>query len=67
VLLRVSGLDRLSKLPGVKEREVELTVSKQQREALKEFEQRAREYQLGQRIDRVDEMIDDIRDFLEDN
>ena len=53
-------------MPGVKERSVDLTIHKQQRAALKEFEQRAREYQIGRRIDEVDEMIDDIRDFLDD-
>ena len=49
VSLTVASMECLRDLPGVQDRQVELTVHKQHREALREFEHRAREYELGQR------------------
>jgi len=66
VSVTVVSADRLRTLPGAGDRHVELVVHKQHRAALQEFEQRAKEYQSGQRADNVDEMIDEIRDFLQD-
>jgi hypothetical protein len=65
VVLTVSSVDCLQTLPGVKDRSVELTIRKQQRSSLKEFEQRAKDYQTGQRADTTDQTIDEIRDFLQ--
>jgi hypothetical protein len=65
VSLSVSSVDVVRNLPGVSERTVELQIHKQQRDDLKDFEQRAKEYQTGQREDSVDETIDEIRDFLQ--
>ena len=66
VSLRVTSVECLRDLPGVDDCQVDLVIHKQQREALKDFEQRAREYEIGNRVDNVDEMIDEIRDFLQD-
>jgi hypothetical protein len=65
VALTVRSAECLRTLPGSKNRSVELIVRKQERDSLKEFEQRAKDYQAGQRADKVDEMIDEIRDFLQ--
>jgi hypothetical protein len=65
VTLSVASVDMLRNLPGVSECTVDLQVRKQQRPALQDFEQRAKEYESGQRHDSVDETIDEIRDFLQ--
>jgi hypothetical protein len=65
VTLSVASVDVLGKLPGVSECSVDLQVRKQQRQALQDFEQRAKEYESGQRVDMVDQRIDEIRDFLQ--
>ena len=64
VLLRVKSTDGLVKLPGVKDQELALEVSKNDRDALKAFAEAAAEYRAGQRHDKVDAMLDDVRDFL---
>ena len=65
--LHVKSADVFGDLPGVEGRNVQLEVSKHHRDELKEFEKRAQEYQSGRCVDNVDEMIDDIQDFLYDH
>ncbi len=66
ISLVVTSIDCLRNLPGVKESRVDLVVLRRNRDALKEFQRRAKEYESGQRVDKVDETIDEIRDFLQD-
>jgi hypothetical protein len=67
IRLSVRSSSALQGLPGADEQHVELTVHKQHRDQLKDFERRLREYQSGNRRDDTDELLDDVRDFLEGN
>jgi hypothetical protein len=64
VRLRVESIDQLSQLPGIQDHELSLEIRKSDRDKLKDFEQAVIEYRAGRRQDNVDEMLDDIRDFL---
>ena len=64
VRIRVRSTEQLGNLPGIKDQELELEIRKNDRDALKKFEKAVAEYRAGQRQDNVDEMLDDIRDFL---
>lgn len=67
VMLHVKSATSLASFPGATEREAALSVYKQQREELKELEQRIGEYRRGTRRDDVDDLLDDVRDFLQGN
>ena len=44
---------------------IHLEVQKRDREKLDRFEKNVKDYQTGQRQDDVDEVLDDVRDFLD--
>ncbi|MCA9166668.1 MAG: hypothetical protein KDB23_03330 [Planctomycetales bacterium] len=64
VVLEVNPTANVVRLPGVSENRVSLSVRKQHREELKELEKRIDEYRRGTRRDDVDDLLDDVRDFL---
>ncbi len=64
VTLCVRSVESLGNLPGIQDHELSLEIRKSDRDALKVFERVVNEYRAGQRQDNVDEMLDDIRDFL---
>ncbi len=64
VRLRVRSIDELQQLPGIQDHELSLEIRKSDRDKLKDFEKAVVEYRSGLRQDNVDEMLDDIRDFL---
>ncbi|MCA9148820.1 MAG: hypothetical protein KDA92_05960 [Planctomycetales bacterium] len=64
VVLEVNPSANVVRLPGVSEDRVSLSVRKQHREELKELEKRIDEYRRGTRRDDVDDLLDDVRDFL---
>ena len=64
VVLEVNPTANVVRLPGVSEDRVSLSVRKQHREELKELEKRIDEYRRGTRRDDVDDLLDDVRDFL---
>lgn len=66
ISLVVTSVDCLRDVPGVKDSKVDLVVLRRHRDALKEFQRRAKEYESGRRVEKVDETIDEIRDFLRD-
>ncbi len=64
VIIQVKSQEPLSALPGITKNEVTLETRRHDREAFKKFEHSVAEYQAGRRQDNVDEMLDDIQDFL---
>ena len=44
---------------------IELDVEKRHRDKLQQFETRVQDYQTGARSDDVDDVLDDVRDFLD--
>ncbi len=64
IVLEVKSTANIVRLPGVSENRVALSVRKQHREELKELEKRIDEYRRGTRRDDVDDLLDDVRDFL---
>ena len=65
IALYVKPNVKLTRLPAQSENVVTLSVRKQRREELKELEKRIDEYRRGTRSDDVDDMLDDVRDFLQ--
>ena len=64
VRLRVRSIERMGNLPGIEDHELTLEVQKSDREALKAFDEAVADYRAGRRRDNVEEMLDDVRDFL---
>ena len=64
VIIKVKSQQPLSVLPEITKNEVTLETRRGDREAFKEFEQLVAGFQAGRRQANVDEMLDDIQDFL---
>lgn len=64
VIIRVKSQEPLSALPQVTESEVTLETRRSDRESFQQFEQLVADYRAGRQQADVDEMLDDIQDFL---
>lgn len=64
VTIRVKSFDALRNLPEFADHEVTLETRRQDRDVLEQFEREVNEFRAGRRQDNVDDMLDDIRDFL---
>ena len=64
VIIRVKSTELLRDLPDVSENEVTLETRRQDRDALQTFEKAVSDFRSGRKSDDVDDMLDDIRDFL---
>ena len=64
IKLRVKSTDPLQALSEFVDAEMTLETRRQDRDALDEFEREVADYRAGRRSEDVDDMLDDIRDFL---
>ena len=62
--LRVKSTDPLQALSEFADAEMTLETRRQDRDALDKFEREVADYRAGRRSEDVDDMLDDIRDFL---
>ena len=64
IKLRVKSTDSLQALSELEDAELTLETRRQDRDALDRFEREVADYRAGRRPETVDDMLDDIRDFL---
>lgn len=64
VIIRVKSTEPLRDLPDLSDNDVTLETRRTDRDVLKEFEKAVADYRSGRRKDDVDDLLDDVRDFL---
>ena len=63
--IHVASTEGLHDLPGLSERQVALEVQKRDRQQLETFQREVEDFRTGCRSNDVDEVLDDVRDFLD--
>ena len=67
LLITVRAVEPIGKFPGLEDRQLVLETRRSDRNTLHDFVDLIDDYRSGRRKDRVEEKLDDIRDFLYGN